>query len=100
MTPEEWDRMLERSNRDFEQRRAAARDVVRQLREEVPADVLAVLGRGLAISDGPLGHLGQAFCYMADGGEWLPELKMSVALAEVRRDRELMERLEEAEDPP
>jgi hypothetical protein len=100
MNSDDWARVLERSRKDFERRRALATEVVEQVRKDVPPDVLLVLGRGMSMSDGAMGLLGGAFWCIADGSTWLAGLKMSVALDEAMRDDELLDRLGAAEDSP
>jgi hypothetical protein len=85
---------------EYERRRELAVKVVERLRDEVSEDVLLMLGRGLAILDGPLGFLGRAFWTTAHGSKWLCVLQMNVALREAQRDDDLLGLLAEAEDPP
>jgi hypothetical protein len=84
----------------------SAAELLEQLRAELGADVLGLLGYGLGLADEPLSFLGQAFRYEADSdgdsADRLAELAMRLALRRIQMtgDEALLARLEDASGPP
>jgi hypothetical protein len=93
--------VIELSEREFERRLEVASWLAGRLVEEMSPELMLMVGRSLAILDGPLNSIGNALWTLADGGSlWLAELRLSSALFSARFDSELLERLADAERPP
>jgi hypothetical protein len=93
--------MSETEQADF---KAAAGRLLEQLRTGVDRDVLTMLGHGLQMAAGsPMSGLGAAILYELDGpGGTLAWIKMRCAVKDIAYsdDAWLIERLEEAGEPP